>query len=641
MKSVVPKLPSLLPKDDRYFRGGLTRERAYNWLGAHPKQVQGEDGVLFVVWAPAAKRVAVVGSFNAWDGTAHLMNNHSKNGLWELFVPGVEQGALYNYEIQGAYDKLLPRKADPYAFAMQSAPKTASVVWRMDGYQWGDEAWMAERAKCNAVDAPVSIFEVHLGSWKRKGRQHKGYLTYRELAEELIPYVKELGFTHLELMPVSEYPFDGSWGYQPIGLFAPTSRFGTPDDFKYFIDRCHQAGLAVLIDWVAGHFPEDEYGLCRFDSTCLYEHKDPRKGFHPDWNTLIYDFGREEVITFLVNNALFWLDQYHIDGLRVDAVASMLYLDYSRKPDEWKPNKYGGNENLEAIEFLRDVNNRVQKEHPGTTVIAEESTAWPGVSRPTYTGGLGFDYKWNMGWMHDSLKYIARDPIHRQYHHDELTFGFSYAYSENFVLPLSHDEVVHGKGSLLGRMPGTGSQRYANLRAFFGFMWTHPGKKLLFMGGEFAQEKEWNHDSGLDWKLLRNVKHAGVSRLIMDLNHLYRSTPALYERDCAGGGFEWIVADDHMHSVYVFRRIAKSTAPAVIVACNFTPAPRDEYRIGVPELGEYQQLINTDATIYGGAGVTNSGKVLAEKIAIHGHSCSIAISLPPLATLVLQRVVSA
>jgi 1,4-alpha-glucan branching enzyme len=530
---------------------------------------------------------------------------------------------------------LLPLKTDPYAFAMEHPPATGSLVVRGDRYAWGDAAWMSRR-KTQQRDQAISIYEVHLGSWRRVQEDGNRYLSYRELAQQLIPYVLDLQFTHIEVLPVTEYPFDGSWGYQPIGLFAPSSRFGPPDDFRYFVDQCHQQGIGVIMDWVPGHFPSDEHGLGRFDGSCLYEHEDPRQGFHPDWNTLIFNYGRKEVLSYLISNALFWLEQYHLDGLRFDAVASMLYLDYSREEGQWIPNIHGGRENLEALDFLKNVNARVYENYPGAFTLAEESTTWPGVSHPTWTGGLGFDFKWNMGWMNDSLRYMARDPIHRPYHHNEMTFGLTYAFSENYVLPLSHDEVVHGKGSLLTRMPGDNWQKFANLRAYFAFMWTHPGKKLLFMGGEFAQPAEWDHDSSLDWQLLENPLHAGVQRLVRDLNRLYRSLPALHERDCKAEGFEWIVADDSHNSVFAWLRRGSDGSAPVVVVVNFSPVPREAFRLGVPAPGNYTERLNTDSRYYGGSDVGNEGGVQAQTSANHGQPYSLSINLPPLAALVFE-----
>jgi 1,4-alpha-glucan branching enzyme len=542
---------------------------------------------------------------------------------------------LYKFEIKGPSDDLLPLKADPYAFYAERPPRTASVVHAARAFPWQDDRWLASRPALNERHAPISIYEVHLGSWRRKGEDSRHQLSYRELADSLVPYAVEMGFTHLEFLPVSEYPFEGSWGYQPIGLFAPTSRFGRPEDFAYLIDRCHAAGLGVFIDWVPGHFPTDPHGLGYFDGTHLYEHADPRQGFHPDWNTLIFNYGRREVTNYLLGNALFWLERFHIDGLRVDAVASMLYLDYSRKAGEWIPNAHGGNENLDAIAFLKRMNEIAFREQPGVTTIAEESTAWPAVSRPTYVGGLGFGFKWNMGWMHDTLSYMSKDPIHRRWHHNELTFGLLYAFSENFILPLSHDEVVHGKGSLIGRMPGDRWQRFANLRAYFGFMFGHPGKKLLFMGGEFAQEREWNHDRSLDWHLLNDPAHSGLQALVRDLNRLYRERPALHFRDCEPEGFEWLVASDAENSVLAFLRHGRPTDPPVLVVCNFTPQPRTGYRIGVPTTGLWKEILNTDSQLYGGSNIGNRGGVLAERLAWHGKPYSLDLTLPPLGTLML------
>ncbi|MBI4183530.1 MAG: 1,4-alpha-glucan branching protein GlgB [Proteobacteria bacterium] len=608
---------------------------AYKRLGAHPAAMEGIAGVSFAVWAPNARRVSVVGSFNDWDGRRHPMRLRRECGVWEIFLPGVALGALYKYEIIGRSGELLPLKADPYAFFQERPPGNASIVHGLKRHDWRDGAWMEARERAQARDRPISIYEVHLGSWRRRPEEGNRYLGYRELADRLVPYVRDLGFTHIELLPVSEYPFDGSWGYQPISLFAPTSRFGPPEDFRGFVERCHGEGIGVLADWVPGHFPSDPHGLGFFDGTHLYEHADPRKGRHMDWDTLIYNFGRREVGNYLVSNALFWLNEYHLDGLRVDAVASMLYLDYSRRPGQWIPNQYGGNENLEALAFLRRLNEMVYGRAPGAITVAEESTAWPMVSRPTHLGGLGFGFKWNMGWMHDTLAFLRHDPVHRRYHYDRLTFGLLYAFSENFVLPLSHDEVVHGKGSLIGKMPGDRWQRFANLRAYYGFLFTYPGKKLLFMGGEFAQEREWNHDESLDWHLLSDPLHAGVQRLVGDLNRLYRERRALHELDCESDGFRWIDCADVEQSVVSYLRLAREAGEFAVVVCNFTPVVRPGYRVGVPAPGRYAERLNTDATEYGGSGVGNLGGVEAEAVPWHGQPCSLVLTLPPLATLVL------
>ncbi len=605
---------------------------SYQKLGAHPIAHDGAEGVAFAVWAPNAQRVSVVGDFNGWDGRRMPMRRRHAGGLWELFVPGLRPGHLYKYELLGPAGELLPLKADPYAEQTERPPGTASVIARPPRHVWHDGAWMSERWRYNDREAPIAIYEVHLGSWRR--RDSNRYLTYRELAAELVPYVADLGFTHIEALPVTEYPFDGSWGYQPISLFAPTARYGTPDDFRAFVDACHNAGLGLWLDWVPGHFPTDAHGLGRFDGTALYEHADPRQGLHRDWNTLIYNFGRREVSNFLLSSALYWLREFHIDGIRVDAVASMLYLDYSRREGDWIANQYGGRENLEAIAFLRRLNELVFADESGATTAAEESTAWPMVSRPTYVGGLGFGFKWNMGWMHDTLGYIARDPIHRKYHHNDLTFGLLYAYHENFILPLSHDEVVHGKGSLIGRMPGDTWQRFANLRAYFAFMWTHPGKKLLFMGGEFGQDWEWNHNTGLDWQALEHPLHAGMQLLVRDLNRLYRSVPALHRLDCEPEGFQWIDAANGAESVLSYLRRSRNPHELAVIVCNFTPVVRHDYRIGVPRGGRYLERINTDAQVYGGSGVGNAGEVHAEPYPMHGHAHSLRLSLPPLGTLI-------
>jgi len=615
-----------------------THLRIFEKLGAHPTTIDDVEGTSFAVWAPNANRVSVVGDFNGWDGRCHSMRCRLESGVWEIFLPGVEAGAIYKYEIKDRFGNLLAEKADPYALQSEHPPKSGSVVPSTEKYKWQDQHWMKTRGHHNDRDAPVTIYEVHLGSWRRKPEDGDRYLTYRELADELVPYVKDLGFTHIELMPVHEYPFDGSWGYQPTGLFAPTSRHGSPTDFKYFIDVCHEAGLGVLIDWVAGHFPGDAHGLIYFDGTHLYEHSDPRKGKHMDWDTLIYNYGRREVSNFLLSNALYWMEEFHIDGLRVDAVASMLYLDYSRKEGEWIPNMFGGRENLEAIDFLKRMNELAYDQHDGVMTVAEESTSWPMVSRPTYLGGLGFGYKWNMGWMNDTLRYMCKEPIHRKYHHNLLTFGLLYAFTENFILPLSHDEVVHGKGSLLSKMPGDSWQQFANLRCYYTFMWTMSGKKLLFMGGEFAQGEEWNHAKSLDWHLLEYPLQKGVLTLVRDLNHLYCNEPALYETDCLGEGFHWVDCHDSDNSTISYMRYAKNPDEFVVVVCNFTPVVRSNYRLGVPKDGLYAELLNTDASCYEGSGVGNSGCVQAEHAESHGHPFSLSITLPPLGAVVFKPI---
>ncbi len=618
---------------DLYLFGEGSHTSLYEVLGAHPAEMNGANGVRFAVWAPNARRVSVVGDFNAWDGRRHAMRNRG-GGIWEIFIPGLPEKTLYKYEIKSADGSLLPLKADPFGFFFEQHPGTASIVHDASKYEWSDEAWMESRAAKNALDSPMATYEVHLGSWKRK--EDEGHLTYGELADTLVPYVKNMGYTHVEFLPPTEHPFGGSWGYQPLGLFAPTSRFGDPDDFKKLVDAFHREGVGVIIDWVPAHFPEDSHGLGNFDGTHLYEHSDPRLGRHPDWGTLIFNYGRNEVRNYLTSNALFWLREYHIDGLRVDAVASMLYLDYSREEGEWVPNKHGGNENLEAIALLKKTNELVYGEVPGAFTVAEESTAWPMVSRPTSMGGLGFGYKWNMGWMHDSLEYIQQDPINRSYHHNEITFSLIYAFNENFVLPLSHDEVVHGKRSLIGRMPGDEWQRFANLRAYYAFMYAHPGKQLLFMGGEIAQEREWSHDRELDWELLENKSNKGVQTFVRDLNEVYKDTPALYEIDFEGSGFEWIEGGDAANSAVSFLRKDRA-GNSVVVVCNFTPVVRENYRIGVPEAGSYEELINTDDAKYGGSGVSN-GKGKAEEKPSHGQPHSISLTLPPLSAMVLKRV---
>jgi len=605
--------------------------RPYEMLGATPRSLDGVAGTAFAVWAPNAARVSVVGDFNFWDGRCHPMRLRRECGVWELFLPSVGLGARYKFELLSREGRLLPQKADPYARQAELRPATASVVAEMPAFTPPSPT----RQAANALDAPMSIYEVHLGSWRRKPEQGDRWLNWDELAATLLPYAADMGFTHLELLPISEHPFDGSWGYQTLGLYAPTSRFGDAAGLRRFIDRAHAVGLGVLLDWVPAHFPTDAHGLAEFDGTHLYEYADRREGFHNDWNTLIYNFDRTEVRNFLVGNALYWLERFDMDGLRVDAVASMLYRDYSRKPGEWLPNVHGGRENLEAIALLKRTNEVVGGERPQAVTLAEESTAFPAVSRPTFAGGLGFHFKWNMGWMHDTLQYMARDPIHRGYHHGEMTFGLVYAFTENFVLPLSHDEVVHGKGSMLAKMPGDRWQQFANLRAYYGFMWGHPGKKLLFMGCEFAQAAEWNHDRSLDWHLLEDAHHAGVQSLVRDLNRLYKSHPALYEQDFSGAGFEWVDHDDSRRSVLSFVRKARDGS-MVLVVCNFAPVVHHGFRLGVPAAGEWQERLNTDSHHYGGSNVgTPLGAATAEAVASHGRAHSLSMSLTPLATVFL------
>lgn len=619
---------------DLYLFGEGNHNSLYDMLGAHLTEMDGIEGVRFAVWAPNAKRVSVIGDFNSWDGRVNVMRNRS--GVWEMFVPGVKEGDLYKFEVVGANGQLLPQKADPFGLFFEQYPGTASIVSDPKHYSWTDDEWMRSRSEHNALDAPMSVYEVHLGSWKKRG--DGSYLLYDELAEQLVPYVKDLGYTHVEFLPPTEHPFGGSWGYQPLGLYAPTSRFGTPYDFRKLVDEFHKAGIGVIIDWVPAHFPEDAHGLANFDGTHLYDHSDPRLGRHPDWGTAIFNYGRNEVRNYLTANALFWLREYHIDGLRVDAVASMLYLDYSREEGEWVPNVNGGNENLEAISFLQKTNELVYAEAPdGAFTVAEESTSWPMVSRPTSMGGLGFGYKWNMGWMHDSLEYIQQDPMYRSYHHNELTFSLIYAFNENFVLPLSHDEVVHGKKSILGRMPGDTWQQFANLRAYYGLMYAHPGKQLLFMGSEFGQGREWDHDTELDWFLLDNELNAGTQNFVRDLNAVYRETPALYEKDFEGSGFEWIIGGDSENSVVAFLRRATDPDDLVLCVSNLTPVVREGYRIGVPEADSYEELINSDDSKYGGSGVGN-GTVAVENTPEHGKEQSVSLTLPPLSTVVLRPV---
>ena len=624
--------PVLGPLDDYYVAQG-THLRLYDKMGAHIISHEGATGVHFAVWAPNAQRVSVIGDFNDWDGRKHVMRKRLGTGLWEIFLPGLGEDVKYKFEIIGAHGDKLPLKADPYAFAAELRPHTASVVARIDNFQWTDGDYLAERAKRDPRRSPMCIYEVHLGSWRKK--DGNGFLSYDELASQLVSYVRDLGFTHIELLPISEHPYDPSWGYQPTGLYAPTSRFGDPHGFARFVNAAHAAGIGIILDWVPAHFPTDEFGLAHFDGTALYEHDDPRKGFHPDWNTAIYNFGRTEVQSFLINNALFWLDKYHIDGLRVDAVASMLYLDYSRKSGEWIPNEHGGNENLEAIAFLRRMNEVCYAAHPGIITIAEESTAFPGVSQPSYTGGLGFGFKWNMGFMHDTLQYMSRDPVHRSHHHSDLTFGLLYAFSENFVLPLSHDEVVHGKGSLLRKMGGDTWAKFAGLRAYYAFMWAYPGKKLLFMGEEFAPWEEWGEAKSLDWHLLSHPSHKGVQSLIGDLNGFYKSSPAMHGRDCEAEGFQWLIADDSTNSVFAWVRWAGDAAPVVSIS-NLTPVPRIGYAVPMPRAGRWVERINTDALPYGGTGMGNGGEVVAHAKAGEGQPAEIVLTLPPLATLILE-----
>jgi 1,4-alpha-glucan branching enzyme len=644
---------------DLHLLGEGTHFEAFNKLGAHVIEHNGASGVHFAVWAPNARRINVVGDFNNWVGRDHPLRMIEQSGYWETFVPGLAQGANYKFEVVGA-DGRTVLKADPCARYFETPPRTASIVWNSAGYQWQDREWMTDRASRDQWQRlPMSVYEVHLGSWQRApdGRLH----SYREMAERLVPYVKEMGFTHVELLPVMEHPFTGSWGYQVIGFFAPTSRFGTPEDFKYLVDAFHQAGIGVILDWVPGHFPKDQHGLARFDGTALYEHSDPRQGEHQDWGTLIFNYGRHEVRSFLLSNALFWLNEFHIDGLRVDAVASMLYLDYSRKAGEWVPNKHGGRENLDAIEFIKQLNTLVVRECPGTFVSAEESTSWPGVTRPVHLGGLGFTYKWNMGWMHDMLDYTEQDPVHRKWHHNKITFSMMYAYSEKFVLPFSHDEVVHGKRSMLDKMPGDVWQKHANLRALYGYMFVHPGKKLMFMGGEIGQWREWNHDWQLDWEVLGDPRHAGLQRWVRDLNRVYAQEGSLWDADFDPAGFRWIDCNDHEHSIIAVMRQAnrptgeqangrtgeqangrtgeqakRTTGEFTVAIVNFTPVVRRNYRLGVPIAGDFLELLNSDAEVYGGSNVGNQGLVTARATSAHGYDWSLNLTVPPLGFLLLK-----
>jgi 1,4-alpha-glucan branching enzyme len=627
---------SVLSEFDRYLLAEGTFHRAYQKLGAHVTERNGQRGVQFAVWAPNAKKVSVVGNFNNWNTSANPMEP-SSSGVWETFTPHIGQAEVYKYHVESQYHGYRTDRADPYGFSAELRPHTASRVWDLDSYSWQDGSWMAGRAKYNALDAPISIYEVHLGSWRRVPEEDNRWLSYREMAPLLADYVHNAGFTHVELLPVMEHPFDGSWGYETTGYFAATSRFGTPTDFMYFVDYLHQHGIGVILDWVPAHFPKDEAGLGYFDGTHLYEHADPRIGEHPDWNTFVFNYGRNEVRSFLISNALFWIDKYHVDGLRVDAVAAMLYLDYGRREGEWIPNRYGGKENIEAIEFLRALNEEVYSAFPDVMIIAEESTAWPQVSRPVYLGGLGFGLKWNMGWMHDMLGYMSEDPIYRSYHHNQITFSLLYAFSENFVLPFSHDEVVYGKGSLLRKMPGDDWQKFANLRLLYGYMFGHPGKKLLFMGCEFGQWSEWNHDASLEWHLLGRPLHSALQRWVRDLNTLYRGQRALHELDFDAGGFAWVDCSDVQRSVISFLRRGRNPADELLFVCNFTPAVRENYRVGVPQQGFWKELLNSDAPLYGGSGQGNFGGREAVPLPIHGHPFSLNMTLPPLGVLIYQR----
>jgi 1,4-alpha-glucan branching enzyme len=617
---------------DLYLFGEGKHETIYEKLGAHPRQLGNVAGISFAVWAPNAESVSVVGDFNYWDGRLHQMRVLGSSGIWEIFIPDLNPDhLLYKFEIR-TKDKTILHKADPYAFFSEVPPKTASIVHKSH-YQFNDHHWMQTRAANNSFNSPISIYEVHVGSWRRVPHDNHRSLTYRELAEQLADYVTEMGFTHVEFLPMKGHPFGGSWGYQVTSYYAPTARFGDPDDVRYLVDHLHQRGIGVILDWVPAHFPKDAFALGRFDGTALYEHMDPKQGEHPDWGTYIFNYGRNEVRNFLTANALFWMKEYHIDGLRADAVASLLYLDYSRKEGEWIPNRYGGRENIEAINFLKELNELVHSRLSGIMMVAEESTAWPGVSRPTYTGGLGFGFKWNMGWMHDTLLYFSKDPIHRRYHHNNLTFGLLYAWAENFILPLSHDEVVHGKGSLISKMPGDFWQKFANLRALYGYMWAHPGKKLLFMGGEIGQWSEWDYDQSLDWHLLQYPEHKGLQTLVRDLNKIYKEHPALWEADSDPATFQWIDANDADDNVISFIRHAPVTGGQIVCICNLSPVVRKNYRIGLPKGGWYREILNTDSEVYGGSNVGNGGGIMAEPVPSHWYQYSGQLTLPPLATV--------
>jgi len=620
---------SLLTEDDLYLFNEGSHSRLYRKLGSHPVQVGGKEGTYFAVWAPDAERVSVIGDFNGWDGNKHRLTPRGSSGIWEGFLPGVSRGTMYKYFVRSRYGGYRMEKIDPLASYFEVPPRTASIVWDLE-YDWNDREWMRVRAEADLHRKPMSIYEVHLGSWHRVPDEGNRMLSYRELADLLPAYTAEMGFTHVEFMPVTEHPFYGSWGYQTTGYFAPTSRYGTPQDFKYLVDALHRKGIGVILDWVPSHFPNDEHALGFYDGTHLYEHSDPRQGIHPDWNSFIFNYSRREVRSFLLSSAMFWLEEYHIDGLRVDAVASMLYLDYSRKPGEWRPNIYGGNENLEAISLLRRFNEDTYRQCPGVQTIAEESTAWPMVSKPTYLGGLGFGFKWDMGWMHDMLTYITLDPIHRRFHQNDLTFRMLYAFTENFVMPLSHDEVVHGKASLLNKMPGDDWQKFANLRLLLGYMYAMSGKKLLFMGGEFGQRGEWNHEESLEWHLLAYEPHQGLQRWVRDLNALYRNEPALYLLDCEPAGFEWVDCSDAESSVISWIRKTPAGDSTILAVCNFTPVPRTGYRVGVPQGGMWREVLNSDAADYGGSGMGNAGGFDAEAIPCHGRPFSLNLTLPPL-----------
>ncbi len=625
----------VLGEMDIYLYNEGKHNEIYQKLGSHLITHQGVKGVSFAIWAPNAHRVSVVGNFNDWDGRRHIMRPRGSSGIWEIFIPHLPEWSIYKYEIVGPNGDLLPLKIDPFGNAFEMRPKTGTLVFDNSRYQWHDEEWIARgRYQANALTAPISIYEVHLGSWRRNAQENNQWLTYRQMAAELPEYLRENGFTHVEFLPLSEYPFDGSWGYQVTGMYAPTARYGSPDDFKYMIDALHQAGIGVIMDWVPAHFPKDAFGLAEFDGTALYEHQDARQGEHRDWGTKIYNYGRNEVSNFLLANALYWVREYHIDALRVDAVASMLYLDYSRKEGEWIPNKYGGRENLEAIAFLRRLNELIYAENAGLTTFAEESTAWPMVSKPTYIGGLGFGYKWNMGWMHDTLEYMHYDPVYRKYHHNELTFSLLYAFSENFALPLSHDEVVHGKGPMYDKMPGDKAQKLANLRLYYAYMFMHPGKKLLFMGNEFGVTREWNYADSLDWDLLKDAGHAGLAKLVRTLNHFYRENPALSDFDFDAQGFEWIDGNDSSQSVFTFMRKDKG-GNALVIACNFTPVERQNYRIGVNEPGIYREVLNTDDIQFGGSGILNTGDITTGE-GWNFKPYALTVTLPPLSVTVYQ-----